>query len=292
MSEGLSNRVWSLRVGKPGEEGLRWGTPTAANSSDPEPTAIDFTVLLSSKPRDNLATISLRNISPASLGQLEEEGAIATLRAGWQALSGQIFGGTIAKRGVDTSRSDAPSHATTVRNSATFITTIEAGESELVLQDTFITKSFARATDNITILKSIASDLGVFLGEESLIDLLSYSGGWTYQGKADQALDELVKDIDAEWSIQAGQLLILKDGQSISEEAYVISPLSGMLGVPSVSKDGIELKSLLLAPLRPSRRIIVRSENVNGTYIIDEVTHAGSSRGQEWSSSIKAKAVK
>lgn len=277
---GLFNRVWSLRAGKAGCEGLRWSSPTR----------IVFEVLLSGKPRENKATVSLFNISPASIGQLDEDDAIITLNAGFDALSGLIFTGSIARRGVNTLRSDMQNMATaTARDGASFITTIEAGEAELALQDTRVSKSFSRNSKNIEIFESIAGDIGVSLAETDQIKALTYSGGWVYQGKASQALDALVRDINASWSIQAGQLLILTGDQTTRDEAYVISPDSGLIGIPAASKDGIELTSLLLSPLRPGRKIRVQSETALGTFKIDEVTHKGDSRGAEWVSKIKAK---
>jgi hypothetical protein len=280
MTDGLFGTTYSLRAGLPGEEGLVWSPPTR----------IVFNVLLTAQRSANKATISLANLDVESIGILDSDGAVVTLSAGFEALSGLIFQGSIAKRGVTTERSDQPIRSTvSTRDGATRITTIEAGEGEFELQNTRVNHSFSRRTTNRVIFQQLADDLNLTLFDASLIDLLTYSGGWPYQGRASGALDSLVRDIGAQWSIQAGQLLILKPNQNTAETVYVISPQSGLLGVPSKTKDGIELTTLLLAPLRPGRRIQVESNTVSGLYRIDEVNHKGDTRPGRFTSSIKAK---
>lgn len=268
---GLFNRTWSLRVGAPGEEGLEWGPPTR----------ISFDVALSTRSSANKTTIALYNISPASIGVLNTEKAVINLRAGFDALDGQIFSGSVAVGGV-----------VTERKGATLVTTITGGEGELELQLTYVVKSYTRGITNITIFKELADDLGVSIRDENLIETLTYSGGWVHEGQAKGALDSLAEDIGARWSIQAGQLLVLRDDQNTAETAYVISPESGMVGIPKQVKGGIEIQSLLLAPLRPGNLIIVQSESVNGTYRLDEVQHKGDYRGQDWYTNLKGRALK
>jgi hypothetical protein len=270
----LFDRRWTLSAGLPGEAGLSWGTDV-----EPAPQ-IEFDVELTSKRSLNKAVIKLYNLSDRSVGHLERPGTVVTLSAGYPDLIAQIFSGSIAERGVVTSWTGSDR-----------ITQIEAGEGELELQQTRIGSSFAGKVAARTILEGIATQLNVGLFEPDAIPALEYQSGWTFSGLARSALDAIARDLRVEWSIQAGQLMLIEPGATTGETAYLISPASGMIGKPKRTKQGIEIQSLLLPGLRPSRRVDVESFSIGGFFKPTEVQHQGSYRGDTWLSIVRAREV-
>jgi hypothetical protein len=271
----LWDRRWNLSAGLPGESGLSWGT-----ASEPAPQ-IEFDVQLTSRSGLNKAVIKLYNLSDRSVGHLERPQTVVTLSAGYPDLIAQIFSGSIAERGATTEWTSGGDR----------ITTIEAGEGELELQQTRIASSFAGKTSVIEVLEGIAGALNVGLYQPDQIPSLEYQSGWVFAGLARSALDSIARDLRVEWSIQGGQLLLIEPGATTTESAYLISPASGLIGPAKRVKQGVELTSLLLPGLRPSRRVTVESDALSGFFKPTEVQHQGSYRGDIWKSVVRAREV-
>ena len=278
MTALLDGRAWQLKAGAPGASGLTWGQPFADQD---EPLQIAFQVKHTRRRGSNKATISLNNLSDASIGHLEVPGTVVQLSAGYQNrnLIANIFNGQIAKKGVKTQRGP----------DGTYTTTIQAGEAELSLQDTVLAISLGPGTDNRGALVRIATALGVTLYDPTSIPKRSVSTGWVYDGRASEALDELAQSVGADWSIQGNELQILKPGAARQEVVFIVSPSSGLLGIPESVKEGVAFTSYLLPALRPNRKVQVQSDTLTGLYVVDEVDHNGNWRQGPWVSVVKAR---
>jgi hypothetical protein len=274
----MFDRAWILSAGPKGKEGQQWGHPFADQE---EPPQIKFSVELTRSKYANKASIQLNNLSDQSIGLLQQPNTTVRLSAGYASrqLLAVIFNGQIAKRGVKTKRIA----------DGTYETTIEAGEAEISLQDTWLAISLGPGTDNRGALFRIAGALGVTLYGKDQIPLKTFSTGWVYDGKAGGALDELADSVGADWSIQGNELQILKPGEARQDVVFIVSPESGLIGIPEKVKDGISLTSYLLPALRPNRTIQIESSTATGLYIIDSLTHEGDWKRGPWVSKIKAR---
>jgi len=101
-------------------------------------------------------------------------------------------------------------------------------------------------------------------------------------GAVAREMNKLSRSHDFRWSIQNGVLeTIPKDGY-IDEEA-VIAPSTGMIGVPTLTDEGIKVAALLNPKVRPNRVIRVISETLEmntgeseGRFRVDRATYSGS----------------
>jgi len=74
------------------------------------------------------------------------------------------------------------------------------------------------------------------------------------------------------------------------------SPQTGLIGSPSITRNGVEIRSLLRPRIRLLERIFVESESITGTlrgdipadYFVTSLTHTGDTRGEDWTTSIVA----
>lgn len=98
-------------------------------------------------------------------------------------------------------------------------------------------------------------------------------------------------------SIQDGALLLLRDGKSDGKEAVLLTPSTGLIGVPVIGKesqpegggrDVLRLRALLNGDLTPGRALHVQSEKIDGWFRVETVTHVGDTHGNDWYSEVEA----
>jgi hypothetical protein len=133
--------------------------------------------------------------------------------------------------------------------------------------------------------------------------------GRTYFGCVSDELREIAMENDSKWSIQDGALcLIPNTGYIISGDPILITPTTGLIGVPEQTQNGLEIRTLLNSSLKIGQRIQLDSKNINqyrygldtnsvaqnlflkevlstsadGIYYIMRASHSGDTRGNDW----------
>ena len=290
----LLNRAWQFSVGLAGVPGLSFGTELLPPGG--RAPQIVFEVTKTPRRGANKATFKLYNLNPITIGLLETIGATITFVAGYRGAGiaagnqGLIFIGTVARRGV-----------TTAREGANRVTTVEAGDAELNIQQARSDISLAPgSTTTLAIqqllLKLAISPTGIPLapigpGNTGLLPPLPFATGWAHFGFARDALTEIADMYDATWSVQDGQLYIVRSGEQIPGQAVLLSPQTGLIGIPRKTKEGIEAVSLLQPTLTPGGVVSVVSETEQGFYNVREVTHKGGFRDSDWYTSLKGRTL-
>lgn len=177
---------------------------------------------------------------------------------------------------------------------------IEAQEGLRKLRETTISISHASGSSIQTVLDEIVARLGIDVRPIEADLSVALRGGFSHVGKASRALDDLMDRIRGNWSIQNGELLILPESGQVQEsEVFVLSPQSGLIASPTPVEEqtstdrqdteprvGYYVTSLLNAAIEPGDVIELHAAEVEGFFAVDEVTHRGDTRGQEWYSSI------
>lgn len=276
----LFGRVWQLTVGVPGRAGLRWEGRVVDGQPSVEGLSMDFSVTKSRKRSSNKAEISLWNVAPDSLGVLQSPGCEVRLVAGYAEASGLVFEGQIAKRGV-----------TIEWARPQLKVKIEAGDGESALSRVSAGISLDAGASFRDAVRACCLDMGIATG--NLDDVAGidrqFAGGFVAVGPTRDILTRLLRDVGCEYSIQNGALQALAPRAARRETAVLLNETSGLVGTPSKTKDGIEAKSLLQPRILPGSLVQVESIEVEGIYVVSEVTHSGSTRGGEWYSGMTAK---
>lgn len=276
----LFGRVWQLTAGVPGRSGLRWEGRVEDGRPTTEGPEIEFSVTKSRKRSSNKAEISLYNINDDSIGVLMSPGCEVRLVAGYAEAAGLIFEGQIARRGV-----------TVERQRPTLKVKIQAGDGEAALSRVSQGISLDAGARYRDAIRACCTDMGIAAG--NLSDIVGidrqFSGGFVATGPTRDILTGLMRDLGCEYSIQNGALQALAPRAARREQAVFLSPQSGLIGSPSVTKDGVELKCLLQPRILPGSLIDLESYEIGMIGVVSEVTHAGSARGGDWYTAIKAK---
>ena len=144
---------------------------------------------------------------------------------------------------------------------------------------------------------------GVSGGSLAVLGTKKITSPLSLHGKCHTIMNDLAKAHNFWWSVQFGDLVLIdKNGAVAKEEVIKINRNSGMIGSPALTLVGVDVTCLLNPDIRPFRLIQVDSltPNVNipnlytlktpqtlgeGLYRVDQVTHRGDSRGDQWESS-------
>ena len=99
-----------------------------------------------------------------------------------------------------------------------------------------------------------------------------------------------------QWSIQNNELQILEELQTTGEEAILLTPETGLIGIPSKStakdKQGTIIQSLIMAnELKPGRAVKVQSKNDNSIFKLLEVQFIGDTHGNTWTAKSLGKEI-
>ncbi len=280
VGEQLFNRDFALQLGT---KRIAMRPIGDKNISKPMLKVI-FNIEKSTDRDPNKATITVHNLAERTRKELQKEQPVI-VQAGYTNTIQQIFSGDItyishAREGVD------------------WVTTLQCNDGARQYVSARLSVSFGPGTQFRSLLQTLAEALGVGLGNaqgqftagDFRGGLVEFTKGVVVSGKVSDILDKYVTTAGFKWSLQDGQLQILKPGQTTTEELVVLTKDSGLIGSPEVGEEGIvSAKSLLQGTIRPGRRIRIESLEVDGTFKIERVSHVGDSWGTDWYTELEAK---
>lgn len=264
----LFRRAWQVSVGTLGlgaldirfrvKRSLRWYPSTA------EITAINLT-------REHRQEVAHARYAPV------------VLEAGYVSGRAVLFRGTVRR-------------IVTTREGGDWLTTITCGDGEHTVQTSRTRRSYARDTQVPTVIQDLARDLGVGIGNAVQMFTAARLGrvgtafpsGTVLSGSAARELDLLARSCGLEWSIQDGNLQVLRRGEPLNRTAVRLTPSSGLLDTPVAGQVWainavVHAKALLIPDLLPGRLVVLdQTQGATGTYRIQTVTYVGESAGVDW----------
>ena len=218
----------------------------------------------------NTATIRLYNAAPASIGLLRVPGSVIRLLVGYDPAPRVIFQGPPVRDGIDV-RVDGPDR----------ILVVDAADGGRTYTST-VNVAFSTPTTFGQVLNTV---LGATQWGRGFIDpaleRVSLPHGIVLFGRPPEVMDRLAAAVGAsgaDWFVRDGALYVVARGASTPEVAPLISSTQGnLIGSPNGTKDGIKVRALIDATMRPGRAFVVESVGVNGTFVCKDVTFTGDS---------------
>lgn len=233
-----------------------------------------FNVKKTSDDQPNTASISVYNLNPDNQTLLIKEWADIQLFAGYKDNQRLIFSGQI--------RTATPKVQGTDR-----IVTIESGDGDREILRGFINKTLRKGcTADQVVDQCQAAMFGVSTGHKDRLNT-SYSRGRVLSGRAADILTKQAKQDGAQWSIQDGQLLLLKGGNVRPNAAWLINKDTGMIGSPEPTQDGVKVTTLLNPAYLIGGLAKIESLVYEGGVRIESIEHAGDTHGAQWSSTLE-----
>lgn len=235
---------------------------------------IRFDIKKSSDENPNTAKIEIYNLNPEHQNQLLKEWADIQLLAGYQGAERLIFSGQI--------RTATPKIQGTDR-----IITIESGDGDREILRGFVNKTLTKGcTANQVVAACQSSMFGVPNAHKDDLETV-YARGRVLSGRASDVLTKQTKQDGAQWSIQDGQMLLLKGDNVRPNAVWLINQSTGMLGSPEPTQDGVKVTTLLNPAYLIGGVAKIDSEIYQGGVRIESIAHSGDTHSSEWSSSLE-----
>lgn len=258
----LFGRAYVLQIGDRQITGLR----------------VTFKVTKTADAKHNRAMISVFNLNAASRRQMQDgKPVVVTLSAGYGSSVTQIFSGKLSRVWHTHEGPDWETHLDS-----------DDGKDALGARVSLAIANGNRAD----MAKKIAADLaekGIGAGnlDAALAEIAKAAETAQSQvqhGSAEEALGSTLDPLGLEYTVQDGQLQVVKKGQILNREAALLSAKTGLIGSPDVGKKGyLKVKCLIQPNLVPQWGIVVNSDAIANTlFRIEKVTYRGDSHGTEW----------
>ena len=240
--------------------------------------------------------VRIFNLSDDTANRVQKEFTRLILQAGYEnGEYGPVFDGTIVqvRRGRE--------------NPTDTYLDITAADGDIGYAFGVVNTTISRGSAFADRADALRKAMGV---EASHIDPLPESKlprGRTFYGQARDHMRDLAFSTDTSWSIQRGQLQIVKRDGFLPGEAVVLTSATGMIGLPEQTQDGIRIRCLLNPRIRPGVRVQIDNASIqqaglqlsvtagavrsnsflpriseDGFYRVVVCEHEGDSRGQAW----------
>jgi len=236
---------------------------------------------LSSEP--NPCTVTITNLAESTRAEIQKKPLHVRLDAGYVNQLERIFTGDMR-------------YGENKREGVDWNTMLQLGDGDRAFRYGRVSRSFKSGVDVKTMLTETASSMGLKL-PSSVADardmLDQFATGVTLNGPSHREMDRILSRSGRTWSIQDGQLQILKKNEALKSQAFVLSQEiigSPELGAPKEpgSPPVLSIKVLLHPGIRPGCKIQVKSRFINGLFRVMRVVHNGDTRGDAWFSEIEA----
>lgn len=171
------------------------------------------------------------------------------------------------------------------------ITTIYSKDGFKQTKNNVVSLSFSEKTPLKNIIDKLAANLSLPISYANY-DNTVLQGGYSYMGGVQGALDELATQFDFNWSIQDGELVIIKKNSSTKKQVVFLSATTGLIENPEkiiktksiedVQRDEYKIVALMQPQLQAGDLVDIKSKIINGLFTIFELQHKGDTFGNDW----------
>jgi hypothetical protein len=257
-----------------------------------------FSITHASIQTPQIADITIYNLSDATVNQIEQEFSQLQLVAGYQSNHGLIFKGTIAQKKKGRLPNAVDSYVEIFGQSG------DAAYNHAAVNQT-LAAGYTHA-DVLTTLAKTLTPFGVSAAATPAFPSTVFPRGRVLYGNTKDHARNLAMSTGMSWNIDNGQLHMLPSSGPSGTEAIVLTPQTGLLGIPEQTLNGISVRALLNPNIKINSMIDLKNTQVNqanlnldytavnfipkisgdGIYRVLYVEHAGDTRGDEWETSL------
>ena len=261
---------------------------------NPHDMKIAFNVSKGISGSANTASIDIWNLNEGHRNALGKELDEVTLEAGYTPPTGGSNVGIIFKgqlRDVE-HRREGPD----------IISSISCGDGDKAFRTATTSKAFPKNTPVKDVVEELYSQLakqGVSRGEWKFpddIDEKKFVRPYAMCGGCTRELDRLGRGKGFYWSVQNGVMEIIP-GDGYIGGVVPISAATGMVEVPTITDNGVKVRTLLNPEIRPNRRVKIISSVIelgaeDGIYRVSQATYSGDNRDGDFVVAVHGEAVK
>lgn len=251
---------------------------------------MSFDILATRDSKPNTASLVVYNLSQTTRNLFTKSTTGVEVWAGYGEDLGMIFRG---------SWDEDTSFFRHYLEGASWVTEIETGDGLKEFQTTYFDRAYSQGTEVTSIIQDVANAMGL-PSSFDFESLGSINSAAVFSNKAKDVLDNLSFEYGFDWSIQHGAIEVVVSGTPPTNDAtaVLLSPDTGLVGRPVITKDGLEVNTLMLATIKPTRLIqldpasvdtalgsrqdVIKSKIVpsaTGVYIVDRIRYHGDNMG-------------
>jgi hypothetical protein len=253
-------------------------------------TRIKFKIRKSLTKTPNQGDVYLYNLAESTRSDLETLPLTVQLEAGYDDEPRLLFLGDLH-------------FGMSEEKGATWETLLQCGDGLRKYAHARCNRSYKQGTTVRQVLTDAVATMGFKLPKELSSDTAldqPFRNGTVSYGPTRDELSRLLAAMGYHWSVQNGQLRVLKDDQVSSLQALPIDQRHGMIGTPrygSPPKSGkpphVRVKMELYPELTPGDLVQVKSKGFNhgkaGFFRIESVEHNGDTHNPVWTTEVELK---
>ncbi|MGE7112741.1 phage protein [Lysinibacillus sp. NPDC047702] len=250
-----------------------------------DPLTIKFSVPFGDNEKVDTIDIQVFNLKDDTINAISTN-KIAILSAGYVDDNGVIFSGTLKKKETNWEGLDK-------------ITTFKCIDSSLDYTKGVIKRTYGRDTSASLILRELARDAGLAIGDIDLPVDFIYRSGKVLNGKIKTLVAEIAKDCEAKLHINKGRIYV-RDSKKGDNLGLDISKETGLIDEPEEVEEemkdekgsklkndkkkikGYKIKVLLNHRITTDVIIKLTSRKVSGVFRVSKGEHKGDTSGQEY----------
>lgn len=270
-------RTYTMKCGKMGQQGFEIGN---VNNSTEDCLHVSFSIEKSTSETPNDAKVQIWNLSPANLKILDTTDCAVELKAGYDGVNALVLVGTI-------------SSAITTRDNADRLTELSVVDGLVELRDTNVSVSMNGTVNSKDVYKMIASKMGLPIVFASDLTFSNMPNGFSFVGKAKNALQKMAKANGHSWTIQNQVIQITWPGRAISTQGYLLNSDTGLINTPKrisintgtkseTAVTGWEVNYLLNGAIGINDIVKIESSTANGYFLVHKVTMDGDNLEGDW----------
>lgn len=271
------DRQYRLAAGRAGGTGFEIGE---TSKTQPVPLHVNFSLQKSDLETQNTGRVTVWNLNPSQLAVLNEKDCVVSLRAGYGNQLPLIFAGIV-------------SYVCTSLDSADRKTEIEVIDNLVEVRDTYVTVSYNGTVNWKTIFDDVAAQMGVAISYSYNAEFVDIANGFSFVGLARDIMTKGCKCCNLSWSLQNGVMQVKKPGDVMSKEVFVLSPDTGLLGIPArvvltqedataANQLGWDVEYFLNGAINIDDYVKLESKTVTGFFRVYSLEISGDNTSGDW----------
>lgn len=272
------DRQYRLAAGAAGGAGFEIGETT---KECPVPLHVNFSLQKSDLETQNTGKVSVWNLNPAHIAELNKTDCCLSFRAGYGNRLPLIFSGIIT-------------FITTKPDGADVRTDIEVVDNRTEIRDTYVSLSYKGTVNWKTIINDVAGQMGVPVTYSYNASFVDVPNGFSYVGLARDIMTKGCDCCNLSWSLQNGIMQVKKTGDTMNREVYVLSKDTGLIGVPErvvVSQEkktdkgsvlGWDVEYFLNGAINIDDYVKLETKSVTGFFRVYSIDMQGDNASGDW----------
>lgn len=236
----------------------------------------------------NTCEVTITNMSDTTRTDLETKPLNVQLEAGYDDVYRFMFLGDLR-------------FAMTTLDGPNWHTLLQLGDADCHYRWARMNRTYGDGTSVRTVLKDAAKSMGLELPknveDDPVLDEV-FKGGTLAYGHTRDQMTRLLVPYGYSWSIQNGQLRILRDDRTHADTYKEINEANGMIGTPEFGtppKSGkpphVTVNMLLYPELNPGDKVLLTSKYKKGFFRVEAVDHNGDTHGRNWETRAELKTL-